>query len=213
MGLSEHERFVHLTVRDAGVGIAPEMFEQIFDPFVTTKRSGTGLGLAVARQVLTQHGGFIFAESEPGSGTAFHVFLPQVDEALNTTVAAAAQKASRRIRRVLLVEDESSVAEGLRSLLELEKVVARVVEQGHEVVRAIEEFAPDAVVLDLTLPDINGREVFAQIATRWPDLPVVFSTGHGGHADLAQELSRDHVGFLQKPYDVAALMDAIEKAL
>ena len=212
-GLSEHERMVRLTVRDVGSGIAPEMLEQIFEPLFTTKRSGTGLGLAVARQVLTQHGGLISADNAPGGGTAFHIFLPRVDEALSTAVAVAAEKTSGRIRRLLLVEDEVSVAAGLSSLLELEKIIVRVVERGREVVRAIEEFAPDAVVLDLTLPDIGGREVFAQIAARWPDLPVVFSTGHGGEADLARELSRDHVGFLRKPYEVAALIAAIERVL
>ena len=101
----------------------------------------------------------------------------------------------------------------MSSLLELEKIVVRVVERGREVVRAIEELAPDVIVLDLTLPDIDGREVFAQIAARWPDLPVVFSTGHGGEAELARELSRDHVGFLQKPYELAALLAAIERVL
>ncbi|MHB9122077.1 MAG: hybrid sensor histidine kinase/response regulator [Thermoanaerobaculia bacterium] len=211
--LPEGVRFVRLIVRDEGSGIAPEMLEQIFDPFVTTKRSGTGLGLAVARQVLIQHGGFIYAENAPGGGTAFHIFLPRADEVLSTAVAVAAQKTSGRIRRLLLVEDEVSVAAGLSSLLELEKIVVRVVEQGREVVRAIEEFAPDAVVLDLTLPDMDGREVFAQVTARWPDLPVVFSSGHGGEADLARELSRGHVRFLQKPYEVAALMAAIERAL
>ena len=218
-GLSEHERFVRLTVRDTGSGIAPEMLEQIFEPLFTTKRSGTGLGLAVARQVLTQHGGFIFVDNAPGGGTAFHIFLPQAHEGLSTAVAVAvavavaAQKTSGRIRRLLLVEDDSSVAAGLSSLLELEKIVVWVVERGREVVRAIEELAPDAIVLDLTLPDIDGREVFAQIAARWPDLPVVFSTGHGGEAELARELSRDHVGFLQKPYELAALLAAIERVL
>jgi Signal transduction histidine kinase len=93
-GLSENERFVRLTVRDTGSGIAPEMLDQIFEPLFTTKRSGTGLGLAVARQVLTQHGGFIFAENAPGGGTAFHIFLPRVDEGLSTAVAVAAQKTS-----------------------------------------------------------------------------------------------------------------------
>lgn len=207
---SEHERFVRLTVRDVGSGIAPEVLEQIFEPLFTTKRSGTGLGLAVARQVLTQHGGFISASQAPGGGSAFHIFLPQVDEVQGTPVAVAAQKTSRRIRRLLLVEDDISVAAGLSSLLELEQIVVRVAEQGREVVRAIEEMAPDAVVLDLTLPDMDGREVFAQIVARWPDLPVVFSTGHGGEGELARELGRDHVGFLQKPYDIATLMAAIE---
>jgi len=211
LGLSENERFILLTVRDFGSGIAPEMLERVFEPLFTTKRSGTGLGLAVARQVVTQHGGFIFAENAAGGGTAFHILLPRVDEAYRTAVGA--QKTGGRIRRLLLVEDESTVAAGLCSLLELEKIVVRVVEQGREVVHAIEGFAPDAVVLDLTLPDIDGREVFAQIAARWPNLPVVFSTGHGGEADLARELSRDHVGFLRKPYEVAALMAAIERVL
>ncbi len=213
IGQSEHERFVQLTVRDVGSGIAPEMLEQIFEPLFTTKRSGTGLGLAVARQVVTLHGGFIFAENAPGGGTAFHIFLPRVDEALSTAAAVAAQKTNGRIRRLLLVEDEVSVAAGLSSLLELEEIAVRVVGLGREVVPAIEEFAPDAVILDLTLPDIDGREVFAQIAARWPDLPVVFSTGHGSEAELAHELARDHVGFLRKPYDVDALMAAIERVL
>jgi PAS domain S-box-containing protein len=213
IGLGEDERFVHLSVRDNGSGIAPEMLEQIFEPLFTTKRSGTGLGLAVARRVLTQHGGFIFAENAPGGGTAFHILLPRVDEALSTAVAVAAQKINGRIRRLLLVEDEVSVAAGLSSLLELEEIVVRVVGLGREVVPAIEEFAPDAVVLDLTLPDIDGREVFAQIVARWPDLPVVFSTGHGSEAELAHELARDHIGFLRKPYEVAALMAAIERVL
>lgn len=79
IGLTEYERFVHLTVRDSGSGIAPEMLEEIFEPLFTTKRSGTGLGLAVARQVITQHAGFIFAENVPDGGAAFHIFLPQVD--------------------------------------------------------------------------------------------------------------------------------------
>jgi two-component system response regulator AtoC len=144
---------------------------------------------------------------------AFHIILPRVDEALGTTVALAGQQATGRISRLLLVEDDVLVAEGLSDLLELEGIAVRVVERGREVVRAIEELAPDAVVLDLTLPDMDGRKVFALINERWPDLPVVFSSGHGGGGLLTKELARDHVGFLQKPYDVAALMAAIKRVL
>ncbi len=210
----EHERFALLTVRDGGSGIAPEMLDQIFDPFVTTKRTGTGLGLAVARQIVTQHGGFISAESDPDRGMAFHILLPQIDEARSTPVADAPAHTRRGyVRQLLLVEDEAPVAEGLSGLLELENIAVRVVERGREVVRAIEELAPDAVVLDLTLPDMDGRDVFALIKARWPDLPVVFSSGHGGEGILTNELAHDHVGFLQKPYNVAALIAAIERVL
>jgi PAS domain S-box-containing protein len=79
-GLPENARFVHLTVRDTGSGIPKEMLDRIFEPLFTTKRSGTGLGLAVARQVINQHGGSITAENVPDGGAAFHIFLPQVDD-------------------------------------------------------------------------------------------------------------------------------------
>lgn len=205
------ERLVRLTVRDDGCGIPPEMLDQIFEPLFTTKRSGTGLGLAVARQVVAQHGGFIHAENAPGGGAAFHVLLPQVGK--SSSVVVPAVKASGRLRRLLLVEDERAVSEGLCSLLESEQIMVRVVERGAEVVSAIEAFRPEVVILDLTLPDIDGHEVFARITEKWPDLAVVFSTGHGGEAELSGELSRAHVGFLRKPYVVDVLLDAIERVL
>lgn len=80
MGLPEDERFIELIVRDSGPGLAPEMLERVFEPLFTTKRSGTGLGLAVARQVVTQHGGLITAERPAGVGTAFHIVLPESSE-------------------------------------------------------------------------------------------------------------------------------------
>ena len=78
-GLPIDQPFVQLSVSDTGRGVPPEMLEQIFEPLFTTKRSGTGLGLAVARQVITQHGGFIFAENAPTGGTIFHVLLLRVE--------------------------------------------------------------------------------------------------------------------------------------
>lgn len=79
-GPSEPRQFVRLTVRDTGGGIAPEMLEQIFEPLFTAKRSGTGLGLAVARQVITHHGGFIYAENVATGGAAFQIFVPRAGE-------------------------------------------------------------------------------------------------------------------------------------
>ncbi|MBI2214329.1 MAG: response regulator [Acidobacteria bacterium] len=212
IGLPDHGRSVRLTVADTGAGIAPDMLEQIFEPLFSTKRSGTGLGLAVARQIISRHAGVIFAENDPRGGTAFHVVIPRVDEGV-TAPEETTRERRRRIRRLLLVEDEAAVAEGLSLLFEMEGISVRVVELGGEVVRSVEEFAPDVVVLDLTLPDMDGREVFAQIVAQWPDLPVVFSTGHGNEADLAEQLKRDHVGFLGKPYTFEALLAAIDRVL
>lgn len=210
-GASQAQRFIRLTVRDQGSGIAPEAIEQIFEPLFTTKRSGTGLGLAVARQIVSQHRGLIFAENAPGGGTEFHVLLPEVDPSSATVTTPA--KSTTLIRRLLLVEDDSGIAAGIKSLLQLAQVTVHVVDRGSKVISAIEQFSPQAVVLDLALPDIDGREVFRQIVSRWPDLPVVFSTGHGSEAELADELARPHVGLLRKPYEVDALISEIERAL
>jgi two-component system, cell cycle sensor histidine kinase and response regulator CckA len=74
--LSDPDRFAHLLVRDEGVGMRPEVAERIFDPLFTTKKNGTGLGLAVAQQIITGHGGVINVETHPGKGTTFHLFIP-----------------------------------------------------------------------------------------------------------------------------------------
>jgi two-component system cell cycle sensor histidine kinase/response regulator CckA len=71
--------FVHLSVSDCGGGIPPETLSRIFEPFFTTKRSGTGIGLAAAHQMITAFGGHIFAESEVGRGTTFHLYLRHAD--------------------------------------------------------------------------------------------------------------------------------------
>src|SRR5439155_17971313 len=93
------ERFTHISVEDDGTGIAAETMNHIFDPLFTTKQNGTGLGLAIAHQVITRHGGFIFAESELGSGTAFHIFLPAADVAVEARreIAGRRDVESRRV--------------------------------------------------------------------------------------------------------------------
>ena len=63
-------------IRDTGRGIGAEEREQIFTPFYTTKAGGSGLGLTTCQRIVTEHGGFIKVESEPGAGTTFAVSLP-----------------------------------------------------------------------------------------------------------------------------------------
>ena len=152
----------------------PDVLQNIFEPLFTTKKSGTGLGLAVAQQIMMRHGGSINAESVPGQGSLFTALIPTSKQtpaqnpAGNTTLA--------RAKSLLLVEDDAEVAAGLKSLLELEGIRVEIVSMGSEVIDAIAGFAPDAVILDLTLPDMSGLGVYEEIAKRWPLLPVIFST-------------------------------------
>jgi PAS domain S-box-containing protein len=203
---------LRITVRDYGPGIPSASIGHIFEPLFTTKRTGTGLGLSVARQIVTRHGGEIEVENAAAGGAEFRIVLPATEGPED--IAASAQRVptdERRFHRILLVEDDEIVASGLSILLELEGLDVRVLNRGLPIVEVVEDFHPDAVILDLTLPDIDGAEVFRMLRKRWPQLPVLFSTGHGGDAELAAELQRGHVELLQKPYGVVELLAALQR--
>jgi DNA-binding response OmpR family regulator len=114
-------------------------------------------------------------------------------------------------RRVLLVEDEVSVATAIAELLSVYDFHVDVVHTGTRAVDAIESFVPDVVVLDVHLPDIDGRDVYRALRARWPDLPVVFSSGHTRDLDDVADLPTARVTLLHKPYESDALLEAIER--
>jgi len=213
--LEKPERFAHFIVQDKGHGIRPETLRHIFEPLFTTKKTGTGLGLPVTRHVVTRHGGEIFVESTVGVGTKFHIFIPLADEQMESSAmgGAAPGAGARRYRRILLVEDERSVAAGIASLLEIEGLNVTVIENGRDVPRAIDDYHPDAVILDIGLPDIDGTQVFDRIARDHPDLPVVFSSGHADESKLEKYLAKPRVGFLLKPYDLDALLSTLDRVV
>ncbi|HEX8616083.1 MAG TPA: PAS domain S-box protein [Thermoanaerobaculia bacterium] len=209
------ERFAHVIVRDTGGGMSVETQRRIFEPLFTTKQNGTGLGLPVTHQVVQRHGGEIFVDSTLGAGTTFHVFLPLVADGTprpETEIATIAAEAMTA-HRVLLVEDDPTVAAGLVTLLEMEGLVVDVAETGEDALRQVAARCPDVVVLDVGLPDMDGTQVYALLAAEHPELPVVFSTGHGDRGKLEELLERPNVAFLLKPYESNALLGAIRDVI
>lgn len=207
------ERFAHVIVRDTGTGMSDETQRHIFEPLFTTKQNGTGLGLPVTHQVVQRHGGDIFVESTLGMGTTFHIFLPLAEEGARVAEPAIELAAFAGAHRVLLVEDDSTVALGLVSLLELEGLHVDVAHTGEEALRRVESIGPDVVILDVGLPDMDGTQVFALLSQRYPDLPIVFSTGHADRARLDAYLERPHVSCLLKPYESSSLLTAIRDVM
>jgi PAS domain S-box-containing protein len=203
--------FIHFTIRDDGSGIPESVLPHIFEPLFTTKTTkGTGLGLAVAQQVVARHGGELFVESRPGAGTAFHIFLKRAEceTAVEEETAAVVSSASPERCRVLLVEDDSTIADGILTMLETENFDTDLATSGGDALHHIAKRMPDVVVLDVGLPDISGVEVFRRISAQWPGLPVIFSTGHLD-IDAVQTMPAPHPPYLMKPYDLDSLLTAI----
>ncbi|HEY2090791.1 MAG TPA: PAS domain S-box protein [Thermoanaerobaculia bacterium] len=205
--VEQPERFVQISVADSGTGIRPDVMAHIFEPLFTTKKNGgTGLGLAVAHQVVQRHGGTIFAESAIGSGTAFHIFLPKIAAAPVATRKCQHAPAPLHLHRVLIVDDEASVSEGLSSMLQMEGLEVSSVATGSEAEGAIRRWKPDVVLLDIGLPDMDGAALGATLRKKMTALPIVFCTGHG---DRRKAPADAYTRFLQKPFTIDELLTEI----
>jgi PAS domain S-box-containing protein len=115
-----------------------------------------------------------------------------------------------RASKVLIIDDESAVADGISMLLASEAVASHAIHRGDEAIVAIETHSPDVVLLDIGLPGISGVDVFRLIHERWPDLRVVLMTGHYGRGDLESILTLPHVRFLQKPFGTDELLEVLQ---
>jgi CheY-like chemotaxis protein len=202
------DRFVQISVRDTGLGMQPEVMDRIFEPLFTTRPSGgTGLGLAVANQVVTQHDGFLFVESTPGRGSSFHIFLPKAaaPENDNGSTSTAARKPAAA--KLLIIDDEHAISAGITALLAHDGITVESIATGVDAERTIKSFRPDVVLLDFGLPDLDGSEVYALIRKVDAHLPIIFATGHGDRRILHDALNDSHTRFLQKPFEAADLME------
>jgi CheY-like chemotaxis protein len=208
---------VRFTVADTGTGIAPEVMAHLFEPFYTTKSAakGTGLGLATVYGIVKQAGGRLDVETEPGKGTAFHVFLPCVD-----APAAAAHAGPREsvpfatgTETILLVEDEPAVRALLGEVLQEAGYRVREAGSAREAEAA---FATgegiDLVLTDVVLPDRNGRELFESLAARRPALRVLFMSGYTDDEVLRQGLP-EGIPLVRKPMRPEELLRMVRGAI
>jgi PAS domain S-box-containing protein len=211
---------VVLRVQDSGMGIAPDLLDRVFDPFIQGSRSldrsegGLGIGLTLVRTLVEMHGGTIEARSEGvGRGSEFVVALPAIPPP-ELAVAPAAEpemEAESRPLRVLVVDDNLDTAESLRILLELAGHEVRAAHSGPEALDAAADFTPQAVLLDIGLPGLNGFEV----ARRLRQDPVLGSaaliavSGYGQDEDRQRSREAGFDQHLLKPLD----FDDLQKLL
>src|SRR6266496_830286 len=207
-----HERDTRLEIADSGPGIPAELRTRIFDPFFTTKPEGvgTGLGLSICYGIARDHGGRIWAESEPGGGARFCVLLPRDQREEAREPAAAPEPgpppATGRLA-VLVVDDEVALREALLRFLQRRDIHAEGVADGWEAIRLLEQRAFDVIISDVRMPGMSGREFLERLRRDRPDLVarMVFSTGDAFTPETATLLKESGVPTVAKPFDFAVL--------
>ena len=213
-------KYAKIEIMDDGEGISEENLSKIFDPFFTTKEvgKGTGLGLAVVYGIIKGHNGWIQAESDPGEGSCFSIFLPETEERIRKPegtgyFAAGALPAGNET--ILLIDDESVVRDLGKVTLETFGYQVILANDGIEGVEAYDKFRDkiSLVILDLSMPRKSGSETLKEILTIDPKAKVLISSGYS-HSSTAEEMLRAGAAdFLPKPYNLEVMIAAVRKAI
>jgi two-component system, cell cycle sensor histidine kinase and response regulator CckA len=220
---SEHRfiqpgRYAVISVADTGHGMDAETQSRIFEPFFTTKEKGkgTGLGLSTVYGIVKQSNGYVFAQSEPGAGTTFYVYLPRVEESAEALAPPKSQEnEAGGCETVLLVEDEESVRELVRVTLASRGYNVLEAENGECGLRIAEAFKEhiDILITDVMMPGIGGRELARKLLLLRPGISVLYLSGYTEDSVITHGALGPSTAFLQKPFTLQNLAKKVREVL
>ena len=210
--------YVEFEVRDNGSGIKPEHLEKIWDPFFTTKKHGTGLGLATVLSIVRKLGGEIGLQSAVGEGTVISVFLPVADQPVEVQ-ARPAPSLRFGTGRVLFMDDDDHICNLTASMLQSLDYKFDIAKKGEEAIALYKRYLNigrpyDAVIMDLTvIGGLGGEETFRVLREMDPDVRAIVSSGYDNEEMAKQYLDLGFCGYLTKPYRVTDLGKVIKAVL
>ena len=203
--------YVMIAVSDTGTGMDEATRARIFEPFFTTKEmgKGTGLGLATVYGIVKQSNGYIWAYSEQGQGATFKVYLPRVTESAEALAPRASPaELPRGTEKLLVVEDDTAVRRVICGVLERQGYSTTSMEGPAAAIDLLRgrQSAPDLLITDVIMPQMNGRELARQLVEIWPSLRVLYLSGYTDEAIVRHGVLETGVAFLQKPFTPEALI-------
>ena len=202
-----------MIVEDDGMGIDEEVIERIFDPFYTSKEMGSGMGLAIVRNIIVYHKGAIDLKSEPGKGTKFEILLPVSSDELPMPETNQKSQAVGRNLHILVVDDQEEVLETASLMLE---------KMGHDCLLASDPIVAlerikanhehlDLVITDYSMPKMSGMQLIDRCAHEYPQLRVLLSTGYGDALPKNTVLAnKQRLRILYKPYSYKDLQQMVD---
>lgn len=208
--------FVKLSVCDSGFGMPEEIKKKVFEPYFTTKETdkGTGMGLAIVHGIVKSYGGFISLYSEPGKGTAFHVFFPVIEkEQLNEIEDVEPIPIGRE--RILFIDDEEMLAELGKSMLERLGYHVTVRNNSIEALKTFQNQPDlfDLVITDQTMPGMTGADIARRMLQIRPDIPIILCTGYSTLISEERAKSLGIKEFALKPLSLKDIAVLIRKVL
>ena len=211
-------RYVMLSVSDMGVGMTPEVRQQVFEPFFTTKEKGrgTGLGLSTVYGIVKQSGGNIWVYSEPGKGTTFKIYLPRVDEPLEELKEKVVkEELPRGSETILLVEDEEVVRKLAVRILKRQDYTVLEGSDGNKAIDVCKQHkGPIHLLLtDVVMPGMSGRELAEHFKPIYPKMKVLYMSGYTDNAITHHGVLEEGMNYLQKPFTIDGLARKVREVL
>lgn len=210
--------YLKIVIADSGIGIKPEHLSRIFDPYFTTKQTGSGLGLATVYSVIAKHNGYIFVESGKGDGAIFTVYIPAVSrQAVEKEIVDQGQLKSFEDITVLVMDDEQSILNLVTRILQKQKIHVDTAEDGQKAINIYREKISrgevyDLVILDLTVPGgLGGVETAKQILESDPQARLIVSSGYSEDPILSNPSEYGFVDIIAKPYSRKELLEVVSR--
>ncbi len=215
-GTAVSGNYALLEIRDTGVGMDADTLAKIFDPFFTTKKLGRGLGMAAVLGIVRGHGGCVQMNSEPNAGSTFKALFPTTDKPLpaakeDVAETAVASVADSSPRHVLVIDDEEGVCEAVTDILDIKEIPTLTALDGQAGLDIYRQRMNDIglVLLDLSMPGMDGAETFRGLRQIDPQAPVILSSGYDEKDVFHQFDEQGALGFLQKPYNLVTLLETV----